>query len=107
MSRVRGGLNSTEIRVSSKRVTAYVDRIDILLALNEGAIEHLNERITSNTHIIGDEEQLKSVKEEYNILEIPLLEKAKELGGVIFANVIAAGVLANILNIPWDRKKGL
>ena len=102
MSRVRGGLNSTEIRISSKRVTAYVDRIDILLALNEGAIEHLNERITSNTHIIGDEEQLKSVKEDYNILKIPFLEKAKELGGLIFANVIAAGVLANLLNIPSE-----
>ena len=31
MSRVRGGENSTEIRVSSKRICAYVNRIDILI----------------------------------------------------------------------------
>lgn len=35
MSRVRGS-NSTEIRVSSERVRAFVDRIDILLPLNGG-----------------------------------------------------------------------
>ena len=37
MSRIRGGANSTEIRVSDKRVCALVDRIDILIALNKGA----------------------------------------------------------------------
>lgn len=100
MSRVRGGLNSTEIRISSKRVTAYVDRIDILLAINEGAIGHLGRRITKDTQIIGDEDQLKSVTGEYNVLKIPVLKSAEELGGIIFANVIAAGVISCMLNIP-------
>lgn len=102
MSRVRGGLNSTEIRISSKRVAAYVDHIDILLALNEGAIGHLNSRITADTQIIGDEQQLKSVNGEYNILKTPILQSAEELGGIIFANVIAAGAISSILNIPPD-----
>jgi 2-oxoglutarate/2-oxoacid ferredoxin oxidoreductase subunit alpha len=100
MSRVRGGENSTEIRISSHRVTAYVDHIDVLLALSKGAIEHLKHRISPKTIIVGDGQQLKSVEDDYNILKIPLLESAKELGGLIFANVIAAGALANILNIP-------
>ena len=39
MFRVRGGENSTEIRVSSKRICAYVNRIDILIAISKGAIE--------------------------------------------------------------------
>ncbi len=64
MSRVRGGENSTEIRVSSKRVISYVDRIDILLALSEGAVPHLEDRITSKTLIIGDEMHLKSLSED-------------------------------------------
>lgn len=102
MSRVRGGENSTEIRISSRRVTAYVDRIDVLLALSEGAIEHLNERISPETLIVGDEEQLKSATDENNIIKAPFLQKAKELGGPIFANVIAAGALACLLNIPTE-----
>lgn len=102
MSRVRGGDNSTEIRISSNRVTAYVDRIDILLALSESAVEHLKERITPDTLIIGDDQQLKSEIEEYNLVKIPLLQSAQDLGGIIFANVIAAGALSSILNIPSE-----
>ncbi|MCE5214862.1 MAG: 2-oxoacid:acceptor oxidoreductase subunit alpha [Methanobacterium sp.] len=101
MSRVRGGENSTEIRISSKRVNAYVDRIDILLAISKGAIEHLKHRITPDTLILGDDQQLRSFNED-NIVKIPFLKTAQELGGPIFANVIAAGALAKILNIPFE-----
>ena len=101
MSRVRGGENSTEIRVSSNRVLSYVDRIDILLALSEGAIPHLENRITSNTLILGDEKHLESFsKDKYDLINIKLLEMAIEMGGAIFSNVIAAGIIACILNIP-------
>lgn len=112
MSRVRGGQNSTEIRISSQRVASYVNRIDILLALSSGAIIHLQDRISENTVILGDPEHLKILKEDWeleeghndrnSIIEIPLLETAQELGGLIFANVIAAGVLSYIFNIPKE-----
>ena len=101
MSRVRGGENSTEIRVSSNRVYSYVDRIDILLALSEGAIPHLENRITSNTLIMGDEKHLKSFSQDrYDLINIKLLEMAIEMGGAIFSNVITAGIIACILNVP-------
>ncbi|MFZ0442913.1 MAG: 2-oxoacid:acceptor oxidoreductase subunit alpha [Methanobacterium sp.] len=101
MSRVRGGENSTEIRVSSKRVFSYVDRIDILLALSEGAVPHLENRITSNTLIMGDEKHLKNFSNnKYDLLGVKLLEMAIEMGGAIFSNVIAAGIISCILNVP-------
>lgn len=101
MSRVRGGENSTQIRVSSKRVCAYLDRIDILIAISKGAIKHLEDKISKNTMIIGDEETLKQVEKE-DVIKIPFLKTAKEIGGPIYANVIAAGVISRILNI--DKK---
>ena len=101
MSRVRGGENSTEIRISSKRITSYVERIDILLALSQGAIEHLNQRITSETLILGDERNLESVT-GYKTVAIPLFKSAEELGGPIFSNVIAAGVISRVLNISSE-----
>lgn len=115
MSRVRGGQNSTEIRVSSHRVASYVDRIDILLALSSGAVNHLKDRISSDTLIIGDPEHLKSVKDNKifdsvsgpNFIEIPLMETAQEMGGSIFANVIAAGALSCLLSIPKEIFDGL
>jgi 2-oxoglutarate ferredoxin oxidoreductase subunit alpha len=101
MSRVRGGENSTEIRISSKRLTSYVERIDILLALSDGAIEHLHQRITPETLILGDEKNFKSVT-EYDTIAIPLFKSAEELGGPIFSNVIAAGVISRVLNISSE-----
>ena len=101
MSRVRGGENSTEIRVSSKRVISYVNRIDILLALSEGAVPHLENRITSKTLIIGDETHLNSLSQDkYNLIGVKFLEMAKEMGGAIFSNVIAAGAIACVLDVP-------
>ena len=101
MSRVRGGENSTEIRVSSKRIYAYVNRIDILIAISKGAINHLKDRISNNTIIIGDEETLKNVENE-NIIKIPFLKIARDIGGPIYANVIAAGAISKILNIDKE-----
>ncbi len=101
MSRVRGGENSTEIRVSSKRVCAYVNHIDILIAISKGSIDHLEERISNDTIIIGDEETLKNVEKE-NVIKIPFLKVARDIGGPIYANVIAAGVISKILNIDKE-----
>ncbi|GAH42449.1 unnamed protein product, partial [marine sediment metagenome] len=33
MSRVRGGSNSTQLRISTEPVSAYINRIDILITL--------------------------------------------------------------------------
>ncbi|MGF7117613.1 2-oxoacid:acceptor oxidoreductase subunit alpha [Methanobacterium oryzae] len=101
MSRIRGGENSTEIRVSSSRVTAYVDKIDILIAISKGAIDHLKERISENTLIIGDEKTLAEVERE-DVIKIPFLKMAAEIGGPIFANIIAAGALCRVLNVDKE-----
>ena len=41
MSRVRGGANSTEIRVSAERAAGFLERIDVLIPLHKEAIAHL------------------------------------------------------------------
>ncbi|MDO9044519.1 MAG: 2-oxoacid:acceptor oxidoreductase subunit alpha [Methanobacteriaceae archaeon] len=103
MSRVRGGQNSTQIRASSKRVRSYVDRIDILVALSEESVKHLENRISSETVIICDDNILKELdSSKYNLIKIPFLEKARELGGPIYSNVIAAGALSCLLGIEKE-----
>lgn len=100
MSRVRGGQNSTQIRASSKRVRSYVDRIDILVALSEESVKHLENRLSPDTVIICDDTILKELDDnEYNLIKVPFLEKARELGGPIYSNVIAAGSLSCLLGI--------
>ncbi|MGA1864305.1 MAG: 2-oxoacid:acceptor oxidoreductase family protein, partial [bacterium] len=94
MSRIRGGSNSTEIRVSSRRVAAYSDRIDILVPLDKHAIAHLERRITPKTAILGEKEKLQT---ERDIMDIPFSKIASEIGGQIYANMIGIGVIAGLL----------
>ncbi|AXV38236.1 MAG: 2-oxoacid:ferredoxin oxidoreductase subunit alpha [Methanobacterium sp. BRmetb2] len=103
MSRVRGGLNSTLIRASSTAVRSYVDRIDVLIALSEGTINHLKDRLSDDTLIIAANGILEEEsKQNLNVIEIPLIEMASEIGGSIFSNIIAAGVISRILNIELE-----
>ncbi len=96
MSRIRGGTNSTEIRISSQIVRAPVDRIDIFIPLIKRAYEHLHKRLNQNTIILGE------IKTPGNIYEIPFSTIAKELGGPIYANIVAVGAIAGILNLKLD-----
>lgn len=49
MSRVRGGSNSTSLRISSQPVSAYSDRIDVLVQLGKETTKHLQARIGPKT----------------------------------------------------------
>ena len=98
MSRVRGGSNSTQIRISTKPITAYIDRIDFLIPLNEEAVEHVNKRIKKKTVIIGEDKYIKTNKTGYKI-EIPITKLAKSVGSLIYSNIIAVGVLSSICGI--------
>ncbi len=94
MSRVRGGVNSTTIRVSSRPVRAFLDRIDLLIPLNEEALPHLKERISSKTLIIGEKKYIATITDiETNNIEIPFSEFSNAVGGRIYANIIALGVI--------------
>lgn len=101
MSRVRGGNNSTEIRVSREPVNAFVDRIDLLLPLNQGVRQNIRERITGETVIIGDKEELGDELTDTagEFIDVDLLEKGRNIGGKVYAGVVAAGIAASLFGI--------
>ncbi len=100
MSRVRGGMNSTEIRISSNRVSAYTDRVDILVPFHKDALSHLNTRISPSTHILADKDLLDSwpEKEYQNHIDLPFADLASEIGGKIYQNILAAGVILGLFS---------
>lgn len=99
MSRIRGGNNSTLIRVSSKEVCAYVSSIDILVPLDKDAIGHLNDRISDETLIIGEKGILKTEK---SIIDIPFSTIAKEIGSSLYSNIVAVGLFCELFSIKQD-----
>lgn len=104
MSRVRGGSNSTSIRVSENRVNTCVDRIDLLIPLAADGIPRLKNRISPDTIIVGEKEKISSmVRQERNrIIDIPFLKIASDMGGSFYANIVATGVISCIFDIEED-----
>lgn len=49
MSRIRGGCNSSLIKITSEKSPCFSNRIDVLFALDNKAFEHLQDRITDKT----------------------------------------------------------
>jgi len=101
MSRVRGGNNSTEIRVAREPVNAFVDRIDLLLPLNRGVRQNIRERITGETIIIGDTEELGEELTDTGgqFIDVDLLEKGRNIGGTVYAGVVAAGIVSGLFDV--------
>jgi len=101
MSRIRGGNNSTEIRVSSERVNSFCERIDVFVSLHEGAMERHYDRISHKTVIIGDPAHIDSRFRDGNhtLIEIPLRDTAKLVGGPIFTNIIIVGIIASAFHL--------
>lgn len=102
MSRVRGGMNSTQIRLSVRPVTAPVARIDVLVALDPEAVSHLRGRLSADTLVLMEPRDDNSGKGDSQgiAIEVPLSDMAKELGSKVYANVIAAGLLAGMVKLP-------
>jgi 2-oxoglutarate ferredoxin oxidoreductase subunit alpha len=100
MSRVRGGTNSTTIRVSSRRVRAYCDRIDVLIPLTKEAVPHVKHRLTASSCIIGE----KALFEQHPfngpiLLDISFIQIAEEVGNKLYSNSVAVGIISGLFQV--------
>lgn len=98
MSRVRGGINSTEIRVSSQPLPGFVDQIDVLIPLHNDVIGHLKNRISPETIVIGEKEKI----DYEEIIDVQFTHIAKEIGNAIYSNTVAAGFICGLLKVELE-----
>jgi 2-oxoglutarate ferredoxin oxidoreductase subunit alpha len=101
MSRIRGGINSTEIRVSSEPVRSYVERIDLLISLSTGVVHHLEHRLSRETVIISDPELAGETDCApcKQTIEVSFTDIAKEVGKPVYSTIVAAGAVAGLLDV--------
>ncbi len=97
MSRIRGGSNSTSIRITDKKQSAFVKRIDFLFAMDRDVIPHLQERITENTILFGEREKVCKVSGECHIVNVPFAQFVRELGNPIYTSTVTVGVALGLL----------
>jgi len=100
MSRVRGGMNSTSLRVGSVPVSAPVERIDLLLVLASGGVTHVSGRISSSTVVLGEKEHFsQEMPSGIRTIDIPFEQIASEIGNKLYSNTVAVGLLGAVFHV--------
>jgi len=109
MSRIRGGTNSTSIRIGSDTVRAPVKRIDIAVPLSDDAIGHIRWRMDEGTTILLDPDLSGRPDEDVpvTILEVTLKKKAEKIGGTIYQNIISAGLISSLVGVERSVIDGI
>jgi 2-oxoglutarate ferredoxin oxidoreductase subunit alpha len=101
-SRIRGGYNFTQIRVSDHPIVAPVSEIDLIVALTRDAIVGQRDRLTDKGVIIFDDSIEFEDLEECHY-PAPLEETAKDVGGnVRMTNAAALGAILAVLQFPFE-----
>jgi 2-oxoglutarate ferredoxin oxidoreductase subunit alpha len=101
MSRVRGGVNSTTIRISSKENKGYKQFANFLFLFTKQALEHSKDRISKDTVIFGEED---FVTNQYSsqFFAIDFLKTAKSLGSAVYSNTVGFGFISALFGINTD-----
>lgn len=96
MSRIRGGSNSTQIRIASHPVAAPLDRIDLFIPLDQAALIRCASRLDPATLILGDCAQLP---DHGGLIDLPLTTIAEQAGDRRYANSVAIGAVLGLLGV--------
>ena len=102
-SRIRGGHNFYQVRVSDAPVAASRNRIDILVAFDRESIEVHAQEVAGQGRIIYDSAAFKKTFEGPQFIDIPFSGLAMEHGGSrIMANTVAVGAVLGMLDMDMD-----
>ena len=97
LSRVRGGHNYFQIRVSDSPIKAISDRLDLLIALDSASVEkHMGE--LNDGVVLLDREEVKITNDNRQIFNVPFQKIAKDIGGSkLYASTVATGAVLGLL----------
>jgi 2-oxoglutarate/2-oxoacid ferredoxin oxidoreductase subunit alpha len=98
MSRVRGGNNTTELRISSGPVYAFTDRIDLLIVLGKKGIRRLEKRLSPDSLVTGESGHLDDTGVPCRKVPLPVQESLADLGGTLYANTLVSGLLCALFS---------
>lgn len=98
MSMVRGGHNFIQVRFSDKPISTFTTKVDVIFALNEETINNHKDKLKENGVIIADKDILK----DNNILHLPIMDVAKELGNNKIYPTIGLGAILKYFGLSLD-----
>ncbi|MBF0200491.1 MAG: 2-oxoacid:acceptor oxidoreductase subunit alpha [Desulfamplus sp.] len=104
-SRIRGGHSFNLLRVSNEPLTAPGHLPDILVSIDRKTMEMNRESMPPGSMVILNSDEETGFTD--NILKIPLKSLAREAGGAITANTVAAGAVLSVLGTPFEMLENL
>ncbi len=103
MSRIRGGHNYYQIRISNRSIHSSKNKIDILLALDENTIVTHQVFLNKGGIIIYDERLTKKPHQGSEFINVPFLQMTEQMNlAPIMANSTAIGAVLGGLGIGLD-----
>ena len=111
-SRIRGGHSFHQLRISTQALSAPSKYTDILVAINERDYEVYKDRLRKGGIALINSNNEKTT--DSRVFHLPFDAAAKESGGVIASNTVAAGAILAIIgagfrefeNVLKDNFKG-
>jgi 2-oxoglutarate ferredoxin oxidoreductase subunit alpha len=101
-SRVRGGHNFFQIRVSDHRVNAVGSQVDLIIALNEETL-HRHQTSLGPQGIVIAEQIGDQVLPETSVITVPFEALAQqETGRTIMGNTVALGAALGLFHFEFD-----
>ncbi len=105
-SRIRGGHNNLDVRISGKEVFSHTKQVDILVALNKETVDKHAHKLVSGSGIIYDGEGVnldeKDLGVNIKLYPVPLMKFANECGGAIMRNTVALGATIALLDFDME-----
>lgn len=101
-SLIRGGHTYSLVRVSHEKVGSHVERVDLLLALNQDAVVLHNRRLIPRSVIVYDADSVQPASLPAGIVAIgvPLVSIAQEeKAGEIMRNTCLIGAMCHVLGV--------
>ena len=105
MSRIRGGNNFFQIRVSIDPVYCARQKCDLIIALTKDSIDIHRKFLENNGKMVVDQQKFGFENNE-QFIDVPFYSMAQEIGGSdIYMNSIACGVASALAGVDFSRVK--
>ncbi len=103
MSRIRGGNNFFQIRVSGRQLYALRKNSDIVIALDKASVAIHRRDINPAGKLILDKQKFKIAENDGNFFDVPFYDMANKIGGSeLFINSVALGILSGMTGLDFN-----
>jgi len=102
-SLIRGGHNFSIVRASREKIAAHMDRIDVLIALNQETVEKHRGRLKDSSFVIYDADKVKLDGIKQKGCGLPITSILKEATAPpVMKNTCILGGYCKVVGIDWS-----